>query len=134
MDTNNDKISIVEVNDLLKGYNVWNKVREVYIEIKKELDLKIPLVKSKDAMVTIEDPNYRGKSCRWEMYQKNNSTILLEIFGEIHTYARPHEYNRLDLSLENASAQRLKITIAPSNNDISDTINKILEKYPENSK
>lgn len=124
-----NKTKTYQIDDILKGYNDSDKLTNLYSDLRNDIILQEPIWKSDKDMVTIIN-SQRNSHYGWELYEVNNSLLMLEYFGRWQGYA--HE-SRYAPSVKEASLHAIRLTINNSNAQLEEGIEKIISKYPNDS-
>ena len=128
-----DKPKIYEIDDLLKGYTNYDKLKKLYHDLRKNILISGPMQTSKEErLIYLTDPNWRGGSYGWELYSVNSSLIALEYHGEWRGYAHENFREQPNITKE-SHVERIKLTIHNSNKNLESKIEEIISKYPSSS-
>lgn len=130
--------TIIEVDDILRGCNDSHKIRDIYLELKRKVLKVKPIQTSPNGLVTIDSFSFERKgSYEWELYQMEDSLILLEAFGYWKGYA-PRGCPQPKLMDKTPSRYAdswncLRLTIHNPTGETISRIEKILANFPESA-
>ena len=128
----------IEIDNILHGYNDFNKIPDVYSKLRKEVFPQSPIQKSPKNLVVIST-NHGGRngSYEWELYVVKNGLVLMEAFGSWDGYGKIIQ-PRIDGGNKQFdrfySWHKLKLTLHPGNSDLENKINNIISEFPRDSK
>lgn len=127
-----DDRCVIEFNDILNGYNSFDKVGNVYKDMIKELEPeKKAQSDENDRLICLKWPNWRGGNYNWQLFKKDDSLLIMEFYGDWKGYA--HESN-MPPKIGEHGYRHGRITVMPPNEKIQESIVRVLEKYPASSK
>ena len=119
------------INNILKGYSNFEKLKRIYSDLRENIFTKEPLQVSPPRLVTINRDNLsRGGSYGWELHVRDSSLIVLEWYG----YWTGHAHESIDApTLSKADLYHLSINVHNSTPDLERRIEEIISKYPPES-
>ena len=115
------------IDDIQNGYNNFDKLREIYREIREKVLTGNPVQTSDMPLLTIyKCANSRPGNYGWELYLLNSSSLILEYYGDWTGYGSE---TRIPPAPENAKLSKLKITINNSEKSLEEKIEGIISRY-----
>jgi len=118
------------IDSVLEGYHDFDKLRNIYKELREILPEQPGLQSQEDLLVHGRVPHVDG-NYGWELFQTNEGLVVLEHYGRWTGYGqesvRPPEP-------KDAWLQFLRVSLLPPQPNLQERIEKILVKYPKESK
>ena len=119
---------VYELDNILNGSRGFNKLKDIYLNLKEFLIPFEPIQKSTPNTVTINDYE-RGLHYCWELYNVKDSFLMIEFYGNWNGYANESSIAPSPDS-NSAYLSGMRLTIHNPNIIIRDDLEEILEKYP----
>ncbi len=120
-----------QINDILNGYNDYDKLPKIYKEVKEILPETPIQFSDEPFFIRGNGSGDVNGNYGWELYQTEGGIFMLEFYGRWGGYAggnRPHD------TPEQRGLYHLTLTLHPPQPDLEKRIEKVLAKYPEKAK
>ena len=128
-----EKVIVIKVDDILRGYNDHNKLPKIYSRIRKEVLKSKPIQTSPRGLVVIEDSFRRG-SYECEIYNVDWSDVVIEARGSWNGYAPISQQTKIKLGPNQKNHfyfwSRLKITLHNKAQKHKKSIENIIADFP----
>lgn len=119
------------IRDIHKGYNTHEKLAKVWKDLNDIGLFKNPIIENDTPLVTIQDPNWRGGSYDWNVYQYEDSVVVME-FNNRNSGGYERAYSLpIKLSEEVSCTGTINLCITNCSKKLDNKIKSIFKKYPE---
>ena len=126
------KPKVYDIDNVLRGYNDFNKLANIYLDLRRKVLQSEPVQRLSTSTITITWPNWRGGRYGWELYKQNNSVVMLEMFMGGSGYK--DATNSPIIIDKESHLNGLRVTVHNSNPEIEDGIEAIISRYPRESR
>ena len=121
---------IYRLDDILEGYNDFEKLGRLYNDLGKKVLKEEPIMKSPEKVTTIED-TVRGYRYGWKLFETKDSfedsLVMVEYKGSWSGFASEQKNPP---SPEDAYISKLSIALIDSNEELEEKIEDIISRYP----
>ena len=126
--------NVIEVDDVLRGYNSFDKLSEIYSRIREEVLILEPIQVSQNGLVCIRDTSHRDGSYELEIYNLEGGIAVIEAWGSWKGYANESTRQpRIREVREGLGFGNLRITLHGGANKRSKDIEGIIADFPSKS-
>jgi len=122
-----EKPRVIEIDDILRGYNDFNKLTNIYLQLRERVFTSEPMQLSRDPLINLKSPNWRGGSYGWELHQTGIGLCMLEYFCRSDGYS---DANQLPKRPGVSSLVELRITIHNDDGSLRKTIDDVVSQFP----
>lgn len=122
--------AVIEIDDILEGYNSFDKVANIYKRIRGEIVIGDPLQSSQSGLVVIEDTHRKG-GYYWELHSTEEYEIMIEAWNDWDGYAHQERYPP---KLSESRLNHMKLTIHRDSSGIEDKVRLIVKEFSREPK
>ncbi len=123
----NDEGIFYTVDDIMRGYNDWDKLNNVYKDLRDVLGE--PVFESNGNLVLVSG-SHRKAGYGWEIYDIEQNLVLLEYLNNWEGYA--HEPYNMPRPSTGGFTMTIGLTLRKTDKKLERRIERIFNKYPRN--
>ena len=132
---------VIEVDDILEGYNNVSKVRNVYFKLREGVLQAEPIQRSPGGLVTAGHHHVGSGSYEWELFNIEDGQVMLEAWGSWTGYAH-HSKRQPKISDDERNFHDgrichwhgMRLTLYSSHPELKKRIEKIVSQFPRSAR